>query len=174
MRHESNSVVAGSEFDFELIVHPPGGSNTVRDGANKSFFIVAVDRPAQGDQAVDGDDLHVLAVHGHALGGDDLPANPGGGVQIGLAVALIEWRQRPVVTVARPGSSVVRLGDCAGGVVGPNAADLVNPCSVAGLREVEALAGPETRAVAQRFLRDVQLKGVAVAIVTECAGWDGA
>jgi hypothetical protein len=56
------------------------------------FFSAMYDRSAQGDMAINGDDLHVPGVHGHVFGSDDFLANLRRGVDVGLAVALIERR----------------------------------------------------------------------------------
>jgi hypothetical protein len=85
-------VIAGGELDFQLVVHIPSARDPIRDFIDDTFLIGAADWPAQCDMAINGDDLHVLGVHGHVFRRDDFFANLRRCVDVGLAGALIERR----------------------------------------------------------------------------------
>ena len=50
---------AGGGLHVQLIVHIPGVRDPIRDFTDETFFFFAVDRPAQSDPAINGDELHV-------------------------------------------------------------------------------------------------------------------
>src|ERR1035441_3528703 len=52
-------VAAGGELHFQLVVHILGVRDPIRDFTDETFFLGGVDRPAQSDPAINGDDLHV-------------------------------------------------------------------------------------------------------------------
>ena len=68
-------IAAGGELHFQLVVHIPGTRDPIRDFTDEAFFLDGIDRPAQGDPAVVGDDLYVLGVHRHVFPSDDFFAN---------------------------------------------------------------------------------------------------
>ena len=92
-------VAAGGQLYFQLVVHVTGARNAVRDFPDETFFLGGVNRAAQRDLAIFGDDLHVLGIYGHVFPGDDFFANLRCGIHVGLAVALVErgasqnWRR---------------------------------------------------------------------------------
>src|SRR6185436_2590279 len=109
---ESVLLVGGGSRHFQLIVHVVGTRDADRDLGNDAPLFFTADRTAQGDPAVARDDLHVFGVHREVFSGDDFLANPGRGLDIGLAGALIEGSQRAVFAVANVLRRVIRiLGD---------------------------------------------------------------
>src|ERR1017187_2618931 len=132
-------------WDFQLIVHIVGLRDTIRDVADLMFFIGGVDRPAQGDMAIHGDDLHVFGVHGHSVGSNDFLANLRRGINVGLAVALVEWRQSPAVTVMHIACGVVRLSSRVGVEVRFNFVGVINATGITGLIKIRPFVGLEVR-----------------------------
>src|SRR5262245_13759461 len=52
-------VARGVELHFQLVVHILGARDTICDFPDETFFLGGIDRPAQSNLAVFGDDLHV-------------------------------------------------------------------------------------------------------------------
>jgi hypothetical protein len=89
----------GGELHFQLVVHIPGVRDPIRDFTDETFFLGAVDRPAQDDPAINGGDLHVFGIHGHSAVSNDFFADLRRSVRVGRVVALIERGQRAAVAV---------------------------------------------------------------------------
>ena len=81
--------------------------NPIRDFTDETFFCSSVDRSAQSDVSRIGDDLHVLGIHGHVFAGDNFFANLRCGVDVGLAVTLIERRESPIIAIANIARRVI-------------------------------------------------------------------
>ena len=52
-------VATGGELHFQLVVHIPGARDAIRDFTDGTLFLCGVNRPAQGEPVINGDDLHV-------------------------------------------------------------------------------------------------------------------
>src|SRR5664279_2162329 len=121
-------IAAGGDLNFQLVVHIGGLGDPIRDVTDLTLFFGTVDRSAQGDLAVHGDDLDVFSVRGHAIGSDDFFANLRRGVNVRLAVALIHWRQRAVITITDVARRVVWFNGRIGIKVRLNFVGVINSC----------------------------------------------
>ena len=136
---------AGGDLHVQLVVNIPDLRDPVGDFTDETFFFFAVDRPAQGDPAINGDDLHVLGIHGHSLGSDDFFANLRRGIQVSLAVALIERGQRAVITITNILSGVISGRRRFGVEVRLNPVGVIHSAGITGLGEIRPLIGLEVR-----------------------------
>ena len=101
-------IIADGELHFQSVVHILGARDPIRNFTDEIFLGDGIHRSAQGDSAIHGDDLHVPGIHGHILDSEDGLANLCRGVDVGLAVALIERRQCPVIAIANIQRRVIR------------------------------------------------------------------
>ena len=135
----------GGELHFQLVVHVPGVRDPIRDFTDETFFLGAVDRPAQDDPAINGGDLHVPGIPGHSAVSNDFLANLRRGVRAGLAVALIGRGQRAAVAITNYLPGIVSFGRRDGVEPGHNIVRVINPGGVIGLAEIGPLTGLEVR-----------------------------
>src|ERR1035437_2075218 len=163
-----------SGLDFQLVVHVSGVRTPIRNFTDEAFLLGSVDRPAQGDLSINGDDLHILSVNGHGFLSDNFFANLRRGGHVSLAVALIKRRQRLLLAVANIYPGIVNVVRRVGGEVRLNLVSAINVPGGAGLTKVRPLVGFEMRRGSQRFLRSVKLEGFPSRIESERGGRNSA
>src|SRR6187431_1455423 len=81
--------------DFQLTIHLCASArDSPRRGFDRAALGLGFHRPAQGDLAVDGDDLDVLGREGQRLVAHQVLADLLGDLEIGSAASLVHRRQR--------------------------------------------------------------------------------
>ena len=131
--------------DFQLIVHILKLRDSIRDVTDETFFIYGVDRPAQGDMAIYGDDFYVLGIHRESLITIDFLANLRRGINIGLALSLAEWRQGAAITISHIAGGIIRLCSRVGAEIRFHFVGVINVAGITGLVEVGPFVGLEMR-----------------------------
>ena len=138
-------IAGGVDCHFQLVVHITGLRDAIRDVTNLTFFICAIDGPAQGDMAIHGDNFHVFGVHGHSIGSNDFLANLRRGINVGLAVALVGRRHGAAVTITDIACGIVRFSIRVGAEVRLYFVGVINATGITGLVEIGPLVGLEVR-----------------------------